>query len=179
MVSAMPLREFGQYLGDRRQVLGSLPDRYDDGEQDLALRVEVEGPYLSRGERPEMSVRKAQRAVKPIKATAQLEIAGDGPGTPSIPELVDIALAEPEFRDWVDRKPSREKFCRDCISVIGWPGPTYENHLWLKDVPNAPPTGVLTVALAQGGVFGTRGIVSMDPWTGEVLDVRLLEGASG
>ena len=121
------------------------------------VEVTVSWPYLSRGERPELSVRKAQRAVKPIKATAQLEIAGDGPGTPSLPELIDIALAEPEFRDWVDKKPSRTKFCRDCISVVGWPGPTYEDHSWLKDVPSAPPTGVLTVGLAQGGVFGTRG----------------------
>jgi hypothetical protein len=143
------------------------------------VEVTVSWPYLSRGERPELSVRKAQRAVKPIKVTAQLEIAGDGPGTPSLPELIDIALAEPEFRDWVDKKPSRTKFCRDCISVVGWPGPTYEDHSWLKDVPSAPPTGVLTVGLAQGGVFGTRGIVSMDPWTGEVLDVRLRGGASG
>ena len=40
-------------------------------------------------------------------------------------------------------------------------------------------TVVAWCRLAQGGVFGTRGIVSMDPWTGEVLDVRLRGGASG
>ena len=75
------------------------------------VTVTASWPYLSRGERPSIGSRRANRTKKPIKATVELEVAGDGPGTPSLPELIDIALDEPDFRAWVDLEPGRERWC--------------------------------------------------------------------
>lgn len=139
------------------------------------VTVRVSWPYLSRGERPSIDSRRAYRLTKPVKARTELGITGDGPGTPSLPELVDIALADPEFRAWVDAEPSRGRWCRWCVSADGWPGPTYERHLYLSHLGDTAPTGVLTLELDQQQ---TRGIITMDPWTGEVIDVQFLGGAS-
>lgn len=141
-----------------------------------SVTVTVSWPYLGRGERPSLGSRRAQRAVKPITATADLEITGDGPGTPSLPELIDIAFADPEFRAWVDDGPGRERWRRWCVSITGWPGPTYEHHLYLSHLGETAPTGVLTLELNQQR---TRGIITMDPWTGAVIDVQFLGGAGG
>ena len=137
------------------------------------VTVTASWPYLGRGERPSMSSRRAYRTMKPVKATTELEVTGDGPGTPSLPELIDIALADPEFRAWVDLEPGRERWCRWCVSVTGWPGPTYEHHLYLSHLGDTRPNGVLTIELDQRK---TRGIISLDPWTGEVIDVQFLGG---
>jgi hypothetical protein len=137
------------------------------------VTVTASWPYLGRGERPSMSARRAYRTVKPVTATTQLEVTGEGPGTPSLPELIDIALAEPEFRAWVELKPGRERWCRWCVSVTGWPGPTYVPHLYLSHLGDTRPNGVLTIELDQRK---TRGIISLDPWTGEVIDVQFLDG---
>jgi hypothetical protein len=135
------------------------------------VTVTVSWPFLGRGDRPSMDSRRAHRTVRPIEATAGLAITGDGPGTPSLPELVDIALSDPEFRAWVDAEPSRERWCRWCVSVNGWPGPTYENHLYLSGLGDTAPTGVLTLELDRQQ---TRGIIVLEPWTGEVIDVHFL-----
>jgi hypothetical protein len=138
--------------------------------------VTASWPYLSRGDRPSLGSRRAYRLTKPVKATAELEVTGDGPGTPSLPELIDIALDDPEFRAWVDDEPGRERWCDWCVSATGWPGPTYEHHLYLSDLGDTRPNGVLTLELDQQR---TRGIITMDPWTGEVIDVQFLGGVSG
>jgi hypothetical protein len=137
------------------------------------VTVTASWPYLSRGERPSMSSRRAYRTMKPVKATTELEVTGDGPGTPSLPELIDIALADPEFRAWVELEPGRERWCDWCVSATGWPGPTYERHLYLSHLGDTRPNGVLDLELDQRQ---TRGIIILDPWTGEVIDVLFLGG---
>jgi hypothetical protein len=59
------------------------------------------------------------------------------------------------------------------VSVTGWPGPTYERHLYLSYLGDTRANGVLTIELDQRK---TRGIISLDPWTGEVIDVQFLGG---
>lgn len=135
------------------------------------VTVTVSWPYLTHGRRPSISSRQAFRAVKPIKARTELLVTGDGPGTPSLSELVDIALADPVFRAWVELQPARERWCDWCVSATGWPGPTYERHLYLSHLGDSAPTGVLTLELYQQR---TRGIVTIDPWTGAVIDVQFL-----
>ena len=137
------------------------------------VTVTASWPYLSHGERPSMSSRRAYRTMKPVTATTELEVTGDGPGTPSLPELIDVALAEPEFRAWVELDPGRKRWCDWCVSVTGWPGRTYERHLYLSHLGDTRPNGVLTIELDQRK---TRGIISLDPWTGEAIDVQFLGG---
>ena len=131
------------------------------------VRVSVSWPYIGHGSPSTADSRSLYRMTTPITATARLELTGDGPGTPSVPELVDIALADPEFRAWVDAHPQRGDWSG---GRGGAPGPTYEHHLWLSDIADAPSTGIVTFELDRRKV--NRGVISLDPWTGEVLDVR-------
>jgi hypothetical protein len=137
------------------------------------VAVTVSWPFLSRGTPPKVSPRRGARMVEPITATTSLELTGDGPGTPSLPELIDIALAEPEFRAWVDDDPSRESWCSYCVSVHLSPGPTYERNMVLGALDDAPRSGILSLELDHP--FTSRGIISMDPWTGDLLDVWILD----
>jgi hypothetical protein len=134
-----------------------------------SVRVTASWPYVGRGERPAVQRRQSDRALNPIEATATLALTGDGPGTPSLADLVDIALAEPSFRAWVDADPPPGM---DDVGVDLWPGPTYEHHLFLASLKDPPRTGILSIELDRDVV--NRGIVFLDPWTGEVLKVRLL-----
>ena len=47
------------------------------------------------------------RPTAPIVVTTDLALTGDDPGLLSMPELADRALADPEFRAWVDEDSSR------------------------------------------------------------------------
>lgn len=134
------------------------------------MPVTVEWPFVGRGERPQVTPRRGDGAVKPIAVTAGLDLTGNGPGTPSVPELIDVALADPAFRAWVGEDPIRDT--RHGVSVIGWPGPTYEHNMVLRDLPDPPTTGILTLELEHKPL--DRGIISIDPWTGEVLRVQFL-----
>ena len=65
------------------------------------LPVAVEWPFLSRGDRPRIENLRRVRT-DPIRLEMPLTITGDGPGTPSLDELVDIALSDPAWRAWVE-----------------------------------------------------------------------------
>ena len=127
--------------------------------------VTIAWPFIGRGGHPP---RHPSRM--PVRATASIELTGDGPGTPSLPELVDIALADPTFRAWVDEDPTRATW--DGVYVDGSPGPTYQNDMLLRDLQDAPPTGILTLELDR--TPASRGVISLDPWTGRVLRVQFL-----
>jgi hypothetical protein len=135
-----------------------------------AVKVSVSWPFISRGAPATTDSRSLYRMIRPIRATARLELTGDGPGTPSMPELVDSALADPEFRAWVDAHPHRDPW--PGVSVIGFPGPTYEHNLWLSDLASPPRTGILVLEQDRGVV--DRGAAFLAPWTGEVLEVWFL-----
>ena len=108
---------------------------------------------------------------------AWVELGGSGPGTPSIPELVDRALEHPRFRAWVD-----EDAARDSWWSVSWgsaAGPTYPHNLYSMGLADAPPNGLLWLELdrilANGLATGIhRGVVIIDPWTGEVLRVHCM-----
>ncbi len=137
--------------------------------------VTVSWPFLGRGSKPAADVQDLWARVKRISATATLELGGDGPGTPSIPELVDNALADPRFRAWVDEDPTRESW-----SGISWSsaaGPIYPHNLLSIGLQDPPPNGLLWLALGRHQV--QRGVVTLDPWTGEVLRVHCVGPSLG
>ena len=133
--------------------------------------VTVSWPYLSRGVPPAQSVRQMYRMVEPIRATAAIEVASEGPNARGLPEFVDIALADPRFRAWVEADPTRRSWRG--TSAFGESGPTYEPNLYLWNLPEPPSTGVVFVGLERA-IDGQshRGILTLDPWTGEVLQVE-------
>ena len=133
--------------------------------------VTVSWPYLGRGAPPSVSVRRMGRTVEPIRATAAIEVTGEGPRARGLPELVDIALADPRFRAWVEADPTRRSWRGASASAES--GPTYEPNLYLWNLPDPPSTGVVFVGLERAiDRQSHRGIVTLDPWTGEVLQVE-------
>ncbi|MFV2063514.1 MAG: hypothetical protein ACC726_08365 [Chloroflexota bacterium] len=153
---------------------------FDEGErfQPLWPRIAtatVSWPFLGRGDEPSGSNQDLWRRIKRIKTTANIEIGGDGPGTPSIPELVDSALADPRFRAWVDEDPTRKSW--NGVSWLGASGPTYPHNLASIGLQDAPPNGLLWLELDRNNV--QRGVVTLDPWTGEVLRVHCLGPSLG
>ena len=133
--------------------------------------VTVSWPYLSRGAPPAVSARRMGRMVEPIRATAALEVTGEGPNASGLPELVDIALADPRFRAWVEADPSRRSWRGASASAES--GPTFEPNLYLWNLPDPPSTGVVFVELERAiDRQSHRGVVTLDPWTGEVLQVE-------
>ena len=133
--------------------------------------VTVSWPYLDRAAPPSVSGRRMGRMVEPIAVTAAIEVTGEGPSARGLPELVDIALADPRFRAWVDEDPTRRSW--RSASAFAESGPTYEPSLYLWNLPDPPSTGVVFVGLERA-IDGQshRGIVTLDPWTGEVLQVE-------
>ena len=138
--------------------------------------------FLGRGAKPRAAVwSELWRNTRRIQATMDIEIAGDGPGTPSIAELVDAALAEPRFGAWVDGDPSRESW-----TGVSWgsaSGPTYPHNLYAIGLEDAPPTGLVWLALDRVRVepdrhHQLRGVATLDPWTGEVLRVHCIGPSS-
>jgi hypothetical protein len=110
--------------------------------------------------------------VQPIRATAAIEVTGEGPRARGLPELVDIALADPRFRAWVEADPSRRSWRGASASAES--GPTYQPNLYLWNLPDPPSTGGGFVGLERAidRQSHHRGIVTLDPWTGEVLQVE-------
>lgn len=138
----------------------------------------VSWPYLGHGMRPDVGQDSWARA-KRIKARATFELGGDGPGTPSGPELVDRALAHPRFRAWVDEDRTRESWRG--TSWAGSSGPTYPHNLYAIGLEDAPPNGLVWLELDRTDQSGPRamwsiqrGVVTMDPWTGEVVRVHCI-----
>ena len=136
----------------------------------------VEWPFLSRGDRPRISDSRRVRT-DPIRLAVPLTITGDGPGTPSLDQLVDVALADPAWRAWVEADPSRNGWDRDYVRAHYWAGPDYPGpFLNTFDHPN----GILQLTLDQrlpGEADTVPGWILLDPWTGEVIHVRVSEWA--
>jgi hypothetical protein len=132
--------------------------------------VPVEWPFLARGDRP---VIKNLRHVRtdPLRLEVPLTITGDGPGTPSLDELVDIALADPKWHAWVEADPTREGWDLDYVVALLWAGPQLPS-----DFPDLAehPLGILELQLWQMlPVRSTAidGSILLDPGTGEVLEI--------
>jgi hypothetical protein len=132
--------------------------------------VTASWPFLGRGEMPSGTSQSMWRSIERIEATADIEIGGDGPGTPSLPELVDRALAHPRFRAWVDEDPTRESW--NGVSWAGASGPTYPHNMYSIGLEDAPRDGLVWLELDRHHVG--RGVVTLDPWTGEVLRVHCM-----
>ena len=133
--------------------------------------VTVSWPYLSRGAPPSVSPRRMGRMVEPIRATAAIEVTGEGPSARGVPALVDLALADPRFGAWVEADPTRRSWRGASVSAES--GPTFQPNLYLWNLPDPPSTGVVFVELERAiDRQSHRGIVTLDPWTGDVLQVE-------
>ena len=138
----------------------------------------VSWPYLNHGAKPEAQPN-LWDSVKRINARTTFEIGGDGPGTPSGPELIDQALEDPRFRAWVDEDETRDSWIG--ISWAGSPGPNYPNNLYSMGLEDPPRNGIVWLELDRTDRSGPRatwgiqrGVATMDPWTGEVLRVHCI-----
>ncbi|MEX1296017.1 MAG: hypothetical protein AB1Z67_07590 [Candidatus Limnocylindrales bacterium] len=147
-----------------------------------AASMTVTWPYLGHGAKPGTDGNLWDR-VKRIKATATFEIGGDGPGTPSNPELIDLALEHPRFRAWVDEDETRDSW--HGTSWAGSAGPTYPHNLYAIGLEDAPSNGLVWLELDRTDRTGPRdtwgiqrGVVTMDPWTGEVVRVHCMGSGS-
>lgn len=128
--------------------------------------VTVQAAWRYVGHGPRSRPGRDDRPVHPIVARAPVQLTGVDPGTPSVPELIDRALADPEFRAWVEAHPDDQRGWS--ADVVGRPGPNYGSGLAGK-----APNGVVEVSLQQKvpGVDHLMGVALVDPWTGEVVDV--------
>jgi hypothetical protein len=127
--------------------------------------------YAGHGARPRASqdlVRRSPR--RPITATASLELAGVDPGTPSVPGLVDRALADPRFRAWVEAHADGEHWD---VYVSEWSPETPLRQQRWRGLAGRVPNGFVEIMLAQKipGLEYQLGSALLDPWTGELLDV--------
>jgi hypothetical protein len=125
--------------------------------------VTVTWPYLGHGARTTPHPR-------PITLRAAVTLTGDGPGTPSVPQLIDHALADPGFGAWVAADPTRATWSGE--DLVAWPGPELPAFSPFSELGTLPPRGVVSIELDQvpaSRSTSQRGIVVLDPLTGEVL----------
>jgi hypothetical protein len=137
--------------------------------------VTVQWRYGGRGANPTEAEK--DRESRTITLVAPLTIEGPGPGTPSFPDLVDIALADPLFRSWVD---AAEPAARWEVSVQGVPAgtPIAEGYHGWHEI-DAAPNGAVELMLTPRGRLDRdgklvppgqgHGAMYLDPWTGTVL----------
>jgi hypothetical protein len=107
-----------------------------------------------------------------------IRLTGDGPGTPSEPELVDLALAQPEFRAWVEQAPDLRWSAYGGIRMprrSGYMG-YYAGEAGIAGVaPNGWAEYILTAGtpdspLVDGyGFIDPAGAVFFDAWSGAFL----------
>jgi hypothetical protein len=139
-----------------------------------SVDVTASWQYVGHGEpprRPRGSIR------RPVTATAVLQLTGVDPGTPSVPELVDRALAEPELRAWVEAHPDGEHWSAD---VYGWSEVSpLANPRW-RSLVGRVPNGFAEVVLSQDepNVDWIMVTALLDPWTGELLDLAYQCGST-
>ena len=109
------------------------------------------------------------RPTAPIVVTTDLALTGDDPGLLSMPELADRALADPEFRAWVDEDSSRGDW--DDADLRAWAVPGDTIDAALPDLVTRAPNGAVEISLARTPANGSTSVGSawLDPWTGEVL----------
>ena len=134
--------------------------------------VAVHWPFAARGHRPHITWTHAPWHDITVRTT--IELTGAGPGTPSVPELIDTALADPRFHDWVDARPDTHGWW---VDVNRSPGPSYIGVDQWATISDRVPDGVFEIMLAQD-VPGSKehiGVAILDPWTGELVDVLFAE----
>ena len=140
-----------------------------------SVPVTVKWRYGGRGAHPTEAEK--DRKSRTIRLVAPLTVGGSGPGTPSFPELVDLALADPLFRSWVDAALPRADWE---VGVTGYPSGTPiadDYHGWNRIDPH--PNGAVELMLTPRGRLDRdgklampgqgHGAVYLDPWTGTVL----------
>ena len=72
---------------------------------------------------------------------------------------------------WVDEDSTRRSWRGTSVSAES--GPTYEPNLYLWNLPDPPSTGVVFLELERAFEQQShRGVVTLDPWTGEVLQAE-------
>ena len=106
---------------------------------------------------------------RPITVTTSLELTGAGPGTPSLPELVDTALADPDFRAWVDLDPERGWIAASA-SIPDVSNAYYAHYGRAAGILERAPNGYLQVVVERYRPARRAGVAFLDPWTGDLID---------
>ena len=103
-----------------------------------------------------------------------MTLTGDGPGTPSFPELVDAALADPRFGAWVASNPFQKGWVIWHQDLRPEEYNAYLRRDQYLDVENAPD-GALELFVGQDTRTDSASLhpkagIYVDPWTGRVID---------
>lgn len=132
------------------------------------VTVSVLWSYAGHGRRPRIDWTHQPR--HDLIATASLVLTGYGPGTPSLPELIDTALADPRFRAWVDPGPRPTE---NDVTFSSWPYATIASPARWATMNTVTPNGFVEVSLGRDVAIDGRhlGVALLDAWTGELLDV--------
>lgn len=133
-----------------------------------AVTVSVLWPYAGHGRRPRIDWTHQPR--HDLIATAPLVLTGDGPGTPSLPEMIDTALADPHFRAWVAPGPRPTD---NDVTLGSWPYATIASPPRWATINALAPDGFVEVSLGRDVAIDGHhlGAALLDAWTGELLDV--------
>jgi len=111
--------------------------------------------------------KQADRDLEPLVLESAVTVTGDGAGYPSPAQLVDIALADPQFRAYVEETEARGEWVNP--SWHAWDRPPSAQARW-KDL-----TGRVGDGFVEIGLFSVLdgkeayAVVNIDPWSGEVL----------
>jgi hypothetical protein len=132
------------------------------------VEVSVLWPYAGHGRRPRVDWSHQPR--HDLVASAPLILTGDGPGTPSLPEMVDTALADPRYRAWVDPDPDPTD---NDVTLGMWPCATIASPARWATMRGRAPNGFVEVSLGRDEAIDGHhlGVALLDAWTGELLDV--------
>jgi len=127
--------------------------------------------FAGRGAHPDQE--RLARWIGPIRVSSAIDLTGDGPGVPSYPELIDAALADPEFGAWVLEHPFQQGW-------VIWHAdlrPALYNAYLGRDryLGDNAPNGAVELFVGHGTRVNSpsldpRAAVYLDPWTGAVID---------
>lgn len=125
-------------------------------------------PYAGHGRKPHIDWIHQPR--HDLTAAAPLVLTGDGPRTPSMPELIDTALADPRFRGWVEPDPVPTD---NEVTLHAWAYATIASPARWATMADRAPDGFVEVSVGRDEAIDGHhlGAALLDAWTGELLDV--------
>lgn len=128
--------------------------------------------FAGRGAHPGQE--RLERWIRPMRVTSTIELTGDGPGTPSYPELIDAALADPDFGAWVAAHPFEKGWVIWDTDLRPSEYNAYldrDRYLTADDAPD----GALELYVGASTRTDSPSLhpqagIYVDPWTGRVID---------
>lgn len=137
--------------------------------------VTVRWALSGRGARPDPNTPPALD--RPVVVRSAITLTGDGPGTPSFPELIDAALAEPIWRAWVEQDRTGQDVVSEAETLRGPFYPVTPATIRRLVLDGTAANGALELVLGtvdrlpDGRIrtWLTLAATYIDPWTGEVI----------